>query len=55
MSYPRFLAYNVVGAVTWVGGCLAAGYAFGNIPVVKNNFSIVILGDRRGVHAPALG
>ena len=43
MSYARFLAYNVVGAVAWVGGCLAAGYAFGNIPVVKDNFSIVIL------------
>ena len=42
MSYPRFLAYNVVGAVAWVGGCLAAGYAFGNIPVVKNNFTFVI-------------
>ena len=44
MSYVRFLAYNVVGGVTWVGGCLLAGYAFGNIPVVKNNFSLVILG-----------
>lgn len=43
MSYPRFLAYNVVGAVAWVGVCLGAGYAFGNIPVVKDNFSIVIL------------
>ncbi len=44
MSYPRFLAYNVVGAVAWVGGCVLAGYAFGNIPIVKNNFSLVILG-----------
>lgn len=44
MSYPRFLAYNVAGGVTWVGACLLAGYAFGNIPVVKNNFSLVILG-----------
>ena len=44
MSYPRFLAYNVTGAVAWVGGCLAAGYAFGNIPIVKENFSLVILG-----------
>jgi membrane-associated protein len=43
MSYPRFLGYNVVGGVSWVGGCLVAGYAFGNIPVVKNNFSIVII------------
>lgn len=44
MSYPKFLAYNVVGGVSWVGVCLLAGYAFGNIPIVKNNFSIVILG-----------
>jgi membrane-associated protein len=44
MSYPRFLAYNVAGAVAWVGSCLLAGYAFGNIPVVMNNFSLVILG-----------
>ena len=43
MSYPRFLAYNVVGGIAWVGSCLAAGYAFGNIPVVKENFSLVIL------------
>jgi membrane-associated protein len=43
MSYGRFLAYNVVGGATWVGACLLAGLAFGNIPVVKNNFSLVIL------------
>ncbi len=43
MSYMRFLVYNVVGGATWVGVCLLSGYAFGNIPVVKNNFSIVIL------------
>ena len=44
MSYARFAAYNVVGAIVWVGLCLGAGYAFGNIPVVKNNFTLVILG-----------
>ena len=44
MSYPRFLMWNVVGGLTWVGVCLFAGYLFGNIPVVKNNFTIVILG-----------
>jgi membrane-associated protein len=43
MSYPRFLGYNVFGGAAWVGACLAAGYAFGNIPVVKNNFSLVVL------------
>ena len=44
MSYARFWAYNVVGGVVWVGGFLLAGYWFGNLPVVKNNFSLVILG-----------
>lgn len=43
MTYARFLAWNVFGAVVWVGACLSAGYLFGNIPVVKNNFSLVIL------------
>jgi membrane-associated protein len=43
MNYPVFLAYNVVGGVAWVGICVFAGYFFGNIPVVKNNFSIAIL------------
>jgi membrane-associated protein len=44
MNYARFWAYNVVGGVVWVGGFLLAGYWFGNLPVVKNNFSLVILG-----------
>ena len=44
MSYPRFLTYSVAGAISWVGSCLLAGYAFGNIPAVKNNFSLVIIG-----------
>jgi len=44
MSYARFLTYSVAGGVTWVGGCVLAGYAFGNIPAVKNNFSLVIFG-----------
>lgn len=43
MSYPRFLAYNVVGGTGWVAVGLGAGYAFGNIPVVKENFSIAII------------
>ncbi len=43
MHYPVFLAYNVIGGVAWVGACVFAGYFFGNIPVVKNNFSIAII------------
>jgi len=44
MSYRRFAAFNVSGALLWVGVILYAGYVFGNVPVVKNNLSAVILG-----------
>ena len=43
MRYARFFAYNVVGAVAWVLVCVGAGYFFGNIPIVKKNFTVVIL------------
>jgi membrane-associated protein len=43
MTYARFAIYNVTGAVLWVLGLVLAGYAFGNIPVVRRNFSLVIL------------
>ena len=44
MRYSSFLAYNVIGALAWVGICVAAGYAFGNVPAVKDNFSLVVIG-----------
>jgi membrane-associated protein len=44
MTYRTFAFYNVIGAVIWVGVCVAAGYAFGNVPIVKKNFSLVMLG-----------
>lgn len=44
MNYRKFLAYNVVGAVLWVFSFILAGYYFGNLPVVKRNFHIVIFG-----------
>jgi len=43
MNYRYFFIYNVVGAVLWVGICTIAGYFFGNIPIIKDNFSTVIL------------
>lgn len=43
MSYGKFITYNVVGAVLWVGLFVPAGYYFGNMPTVKENFSLVIL------------
>ncbi|MBK7601578.1 MAG: DedA family protein [Acidobacteria bacterium] len=42
MSYAKFLAYNVVGGILWICLFSLAGYWFGNIPVVKNNFTLVI-------------
>jgi len=43
MNYSRFFTFNVVGAILWVVLFLGAGYLFGNIPLIKNNFSLVIL------------
>jgi membrane-associated protein len=43
MTYPRFLAFNVFGGLLWVLGFVLAGYWFGNMPLIKNNFSMVIL------------
>ena len=44
MSYRAFAFYNVTGAILWVGVCVGAGYLFGNIPVVKENFELVVIG-----------
>ena len=44
MTYVKFASYNVIGGLLWVGVCVFAGYAFGNIPVVQENFTLVILG-----------
>ena len=44
MIYPRFMAYAFGGAVLWIGSLVYAGYFFGNIPWVKNNLSLVIIG-----------
>ena len=44
MSYPTFALYNVAGACLWVGICVGAGYLFGNVPIVRDNFSLVAIG-----------
>jgi membrane-associated protein len=44
MTYPTFAFYNLAGGVAWVGLCVGGGYVFGNVPIVKENFSLVVLG-----------
>jgi len=44
MRPASFGLYNAIGAAAWVCICLGAGYLFGNVPVVKNNFSLVTIG-----------
>jgi membrane-associated protein len=43
MTYRKFLSYNIVGGIFWIFSLTLAGYFFGNIPVVRNNFSLVIM------------
>ena len=44
MTTGTFVLYNAVGAISWVTLCLGAGWFFGNIPIIKNNFSLVTIG-----------
>jgi membrane-associated protein len=44
MPYARYIAYCVAGALIWVLSLCTAGYLFGNIPLVRNNLTVVILG-----------
>lgn len=44
MNYGRFFTYNIIGAAMWVLICCLAGYFFGNMPFVKKNFGLVVLG-----------
>ena len=42
MTYVRFQAFNVSGALLWVGSLTIAGYLFGNLPIIQNNLTLVI-------------
>lgn len=44
MQYQKFLFYSITGGLTWVFGFVLAGFFFGNIPIIRDNFSIVIMG-----------
>ncbi|MFM7035120.1 MAG: DedA family protein [Planctomycetia bacterium] len=44
MHYPQFLFFNVIGGLAWVLICTLAGYCFAEVPVVKENFELVVVG-----------
>jgi membrane-associated protein len=44
MTYGKFAFFNVAGAILWIGICFGAGLLFGNVPIVKDNFSLVAIG-----------
>lgn len=44
MSYGKFFAYSLAGSISWIGIACGAGYFFGNIPVVQQNFEFVVIG-----------
>jgi len=43
MTYLHFISYNVIGGIIWIASFVFGGYFFGNIPVVKRNFTLVIM------------
>lgn len=43
MTYGHFIAYNIIGGITWVSLFIWSGYFFGNLPFVKNNFHYVVV------------
>lgn len=43
MTYLHFISYNVAGGIIWIASFVFGGYFFGNIPVVKRNFTLVIM------------
>ena len=42
MPYPKFLLYNIIGGIAWVALFLSVGFLFGNLPVVQDNFSLIV-------------
>ena len=44
MEYGQFIRFNIIGAALWVIGLTLLGYFFGNMPIIKENFEIVIFG-----------
>lgn len=56
MTFAKFQFFNIVGAVAWVVGLVAAGYFFGNIPIIRNHLNtIVLIGVGAAIIPVALG
>lgn len=43
MTYARFISYNVIGGILWIAMFIFGGYYFGNLPMIRNNFTLVII------------
>ncbi len=43
MTYSRFIMYNIAGGLAWIAIFVAGGYFFGNLPIVRKNFTLVIM------------
>jgi membrane-associated protein len=43
MNYRQYVMFSIIGGVSWIGSLTLAGYFFGNIPVIKNNLTLMIL------------
>lgn len=54
MHYNRFLSFSVAGGLLWIGSFLGAGYLFGNVPWIKNNLELVVVGIVVFTAIPAL-
>lgn len=44
MPYPRYIGFSALGSLLWVAVCVGGGWFFGNLPVVRDNFTVVVLG-----------
>jgi membrane-associated protein len=49
MPYPRFFGFSVLGTILWVGGLVTLGYFFGNVPFIKKNLSLLVVGHHSAV------
>ena len=55
MPFGRFQLFNVAGALAWVGGLVAAGYFFGNIPFIKDHLNTIVLLGLAAAIVPVVG